>query len=263
MADISSQPEKQIEQMPPKVEGAAEANAKIAGAKDASQGTSSAKSIADHDELKISTAGQDQSKAGQLERKIGQASDVNDKSESFAEPERQIIGNPQHDVQFHHYQKGDTCATAAQEGIIHKHTGSDPGLDALKDEADKKGWTRENGKTPPDNVGNLLDAHGIPTERWKDGSATMDTLEKELAQKHDAIAGVDAGELYQQESYLGRGHAVWVTGLEKDAGGKITKVYVNDSNNPPPNEYDADHFQRAWDGSHRLMVSTRHAAPKM
>lgn len=257
MIDVSPQPEDQIEKMQPKLEGAPEASAKLAGAKDASPGTTSVEAPADHERLKAATTGQDLSGADQLERKLGQAGDAQQPIEALNKPEKQIIGNSEGDAQFHHFQKGDTCATAAQEGIIHKRTGTDPGLDALKEEADKKGWPDVDGGTKPDNVGNLLDEHGIPTQRWQDGSATINDLEKELSQGHDVIAGVDAGELYQQESYAGRGHAVWVTGLEKNADGKITKVFVNDSNNPPPSEYDADHFQRAWDKRNRFMVSTK------
>ncbi len=178
-------------------------------------------------------------------------------------PERQIIGTPEQDARYLHRQTGETCATVAQEGIIEKHSGVDYGEGALAQEALEQGWTDEDGGTSPECVGNLLENHDIPTQRWLDGSADLDTLKNELAQGNDVIVGVDAGDFYQDPALINSGgHAVWVTGLEVDTDGDISNVIVNDSNAPEPQVHDVQTFQNAWDGADRLMVATRQNAPE-
>lgn len=171
-------------------------------------------------------------------------------------PEGQVIGTPEQDAQYLHKQTGDTCATVAQQGIIEKSTGIDYGEDALNQEAYEKGWVNWKGETDSDKIGNLLESHGISTQRWLDGSADINTLKEQLAQGNDVIVGVDAGEFYEDDVLLGRGHAVWVTGLETDTQGDVSKVIVNDSNAPKPQVHDATHFQNAWNASNRLMIAT-------
>ena len=170
--------------------------------------------------------------------------------------EGKVLGDPEGDAKYLHPQTRDTCATVAQEGIIEKRTGVDHGEEALAQEAYEKGWTDEAGGTYPKDVGNLLEAHGIPTQRWTDGSASAETLKEQLSQGKDLIAGVDMGALYQDEAYAGVGHAVWVTGVETTPEGQISSVTVNDSNHPEsPQTYDYAIFKTAWDGSHRLLVA--------
>ena len=176
-------------------------------------------------------------------------------------PESHIVGTPERDARYLHEQTGETCATVAQEGILEKHAGVDHGEKALAQEAHENGWTDESGGTFPDHVGDLLDKHGVPTQRWLDGSADLNTVRNELAQGHDVIAGVDAGELYRDADKVGAGHAVWVTGVEVGPDGQATRVFVNDSNFPEPQVHDARTFQKAWDAGDRLMVATRQAAP--
>ncbi len=190
----------------------------------------------------------------------GRVGDALGAREPVETSERRIIGAPERAAQYCHLQTGDTCATVAQEGVIQKHTGIDYGEKALAEEAYEKGWTESEGRTYTDCVGNLLDAHGIPTRRSLDSSATLDDIRDELSQNHDAIVGVDAGELYRDSRYLDVGHTVWVTGLETDTSGQVTRVFINDGNPPPQKVYDVRRFQKAWDAGGRLMVSTRHAA---
>ncbi len=170
--------------------------------------------------------------------------------------EGKIIGTPEQDAQYLHQQTGETCATVAQEGIIEKQTGVDYGEKALAQEAYENGWTDADGGTYPDCIGNLLENHEVPTQRWLDGSADLSTLKNELAQGHDVIVGVDAGEFYQDAGLLGSGHAVWVTGVENNAQGDVSRVIVNDSNFTDPQVHDIAIFQNAWDSGGRLMVAT-------
>jgi hypothetical protein len=165
-----------------------------------------------------------------------------------------MIGTPEQDAQFLHQQSAETCATVAQQGIIEKHTGVDYGEQALAQEAYEKGWTDRAGGTDSDKIGNLLESHGVPTQRWLDGSANMETLKDQLSQHHNVIVGVDAGEFYQSERIRG-GHAVWVTGVETDSTGRATRVHVNDSNFAEPQVHDAETFESAWNNANRMMVA--------
>jgi|GEM_PF-1995538 len=196
------------------------------------------------------------SEARQVMQQGTQGTDAPGMTKPSDVPERQIIGTPEQDAQYLHQQTGETCATVAQEGVIEKHTGIDHGEQALAQEAYENGWADKEGGTYTKCVGNLLESHEIPTQRWLDGSADMNTLKDQLSQGHDVIVGVDAGEFYQDDNYLGSGHAVWVTGLETDAQGNISKVVVNDSNFAEPQVHDAATFQDAWNAANRLMVAT-------
>lgn len=181
------------------------------------------------------------------------------------QPEKRVIGNPEHDAKFcHEQERCDTCAIASQRGIIEKHSGHDPGEKALSQEAEKRGWYVSEGDdagTPIACVGNLLDSHDVPTTRWN--SASMDTLRDELENGHDVIAGVDAGFLWQNADHIGEGHAVWVTGLETDETGKANGVFLNDTGNPEiggGGRVSTETFEQAWTRMGNPMVSTQESA---
>jgi len=177
-------------------------------------------------------------------------------------PETTIIGTPERDAQFWHEQKHpDTCAIVAQEGIIAKHTGKSLGEDALRQEAMQQGWYREEGGTFPAEVGKLLENHNVPIGFHGHGS--MEKLEDDLTQGKDAIVGVDAGYLWQDQTCLGEGHAVWVTGLGKDENGTINEVFLNDSGNPEiggGGKVSSEVFQHAWAARNNFMVTTQDSA---
>ncbi len=175
--------------------------------------------------------------------------------------ETQIIGNPERDAQFcHEQQHDDTCAIAAQEGIIKKHTGQDPGEEALRQFASENGWYKPGDGTKGADVAKLLDSHEIPTTGPR--SADMDELRGELEQGHDVIAVVDAGLLWQDAGAIGEGHAVWVTGLETSQDGQVAGVFLNDSGNPDIDgggKVPAGVFEAAWTPTGNSMVSTQDA----
>ena len=66
-------PEQQLEKTQPKVEGAPEANIRLAGAKDVSPGTAPAESNSENEKLKVATAGRDANSTA--EAKINEAVD--------------------------------------------------------------------------------------------------------------------------------------------------------------------------------------------
>jgi hypothetical protein len=204
----------------------------------------------------------------QAEAKTGAV--VSDGKVGFTSPEAglemqevQTVGNPKHDAQFwHEQQNDDTCAVVAQEGIIQKHTGQDLGENTLQQEAIENGWYRPGEGTRWSDVGNLLESHDVPTNRWS--GADMNTLCGELEQGRDVIAGVDVGYLWRDPGAIGEGHAVWVTGLETDQGGNTTGVFLNDSGNPEiggGGKVSAEVFKRAWNEAGSPMVSTQDSAP--
>jgi hypothetical protein len=73
MTDVAPQHEKQIEQMQPKVEGAAEANRKLRSAADASPGATPLEPSGENERLKLSTSGREG--GGTAEATVGNALD--------------------------------------------------------------------------------------------------------------------------------------------------------------------------------------------
>lgn len=180
--------------------------------------------------------------------------------------EATMIGTPLQDAEFYRPQEyPGTCAVVAQEGIIAKHTGADPGEDGLREEAIENGWLSNPGTpnegTPWSAVGNLLEARDLRVARWEE--ADLDLLSSDIASGHGVIVGVDAGKLWDDPRSDNSGHAVWVTGIEVDSRGRPSAVRINDSGNP---EIDGggrvpiDVFQDAWDAMGRPMVATLEAA---
>ncbi|MBP8001776.1 MAG: hypothetical protein KA338_21165 [Chloroflexi bacterium] len=190
----------------------------------------------------------------------GPSASFDSSSTTSDQKESQVIGDPVTDARhWHEQQHPDTCAIVAQEGIIAKHTGDNPGEEVLRRESLANGWYA-NG-TKPQDVGKLMEAHQVPVG-FK-GSGDMNTLEQELAQGHDVIVGVDAGHLWQDANSLGSGHAVWVTGLETDNQGKVTNVFLNDSGNSAigaGGKVSAQTFRDAWAGGGNFMVATQESA---
>jgi len=183
-----------------------------------------------------------------------------DKTEDFqveAAVERRIVGNPERDKQYFHWQKrGDSCAIVAQEGVLQKHTGIDFGEETLAKEAREHGWY--DGGTAPDDVGKLLELHGAPVQRWENG-ADLKTLKDQVSQGHDVIVSVSARDLWNDPSIPQRaGHALWVTGVETDANGNVTGIRTNDSGRSDGAgiRYDVETFQRAWSRFNNHMVAT-------
>lgn len=177
-------------------------------------------------------------------------------------PEIQIVGTPEQDARFHREQdRSDTCAIAAQEGIIQKHTGQSPGEETLRQRALQEGWYQPGRGTHNDDIGKLVETYGV--ELGYRGSGSMEVLHGELEQQHDVIAAVNAGELWRDPRYRRSGHAVWVTGLETGKDGSFSNVFLNDSGNPAigaSGQVSAEQFERAWRGTDHFMVSTRDSA---
>ena len=74
----------------------------------------------------------------------------------------------------------DTCTVVSQKYIIEQFTGQDIPEDVLMHEAQDRGWYQPGGGTQPEDVGKLLELHGIPAHH--DDHATVETLVTELGQ---------------------------------------------------------------------------------
>jgi hypothetical protein len=93
--------------------------------------------------------------------------------------------------------------------------------------------------------------------RWL---GSLEGLTQAVEQEQYVIVVVDAGILWQDERYRRAGHAVWVTGLERNIDGKVVAVYVNDSGNiriDGGGRIPVDLFVYAWAAQNGLMVTTR------
>lgn len=179
-----------------------------------------------------------------------------------------IIGTPQEDACLWQQQTTPfTCAVVAQRGIIEAFTGETLSEAQLVYEATANGWLTDGGMSPLD-ASQLLELHGISCHIQT--GATVEQLLAELTQGHKVIAGVDAGELWRQDSPLEDSfcqvtdHAIWVTGVDM-SNPTHPQIFVNDSGDPAGagKAYDLTNFVDAWQDSGFFYVATDHAPPYM
>jgi len=171
-----------------------------------------------------------------------------------------VIGTPNADMS--HWQQQDTdftCAVQAQRGIIEQFTGEPISESQLVYEATANGWLTNRGMSP-DDVGNLLELHGIPCHANHD--ATVQDLLGELAEGKKVIVGVDSGELWNGEPiedffHQSADHAIWVTGVDFTDPNN-PQVIINDSGDPngAGKQYSLNDFVDAWEDSGFNYVST-------
>jgi hypothetical protein len=179
-----------------------------------------------------------------------------------------VHGTPFEDEALWHLQgdnahgESGTCAVVAQEMIIYKFTGEDPGENTCLEVALDNGWFNEGGGTTWEDVGKIVDYYGIDIHKSTDN--TLDDLADELDQGHGVIVGVEAEVLWFDSPPMGfANHAICVTGYERTEDGKIAGVWVNDSGSPDGQGhfYDAATFQDAFEYSGGAMVATDDRAP--
>lgn len=172
-----------------------------------------------------------------------------------------IIGTPEHDQFFwQHQTTGFDCAVVAQLGIINEFTGENLSEAELVYEATANGWLTDHG-TSPEDVGRLLDAHGI--ENHTAHQAEMADVMAELAMGHKVLVGVDADELWDPNHPLhdftrhSANHAIWVTGVDINDPDH-PKVIINDSGHPDgrSSTYDLKTFLDGWESSGYTYVAT-------
>lgn len=190
---------------------------------------------------------------------------------TFDGDEEGVIGNPNDDMESWHCQTySDTCAIVSQEFIIEELTGEDVTEDELRMEAIENCWY-ENGTTL-ENMGNLLESHGIPVDRHYEGS--IEEIEDRLGSGEKVMIAVDSDEIwspggnYIEDEILGdsgtypgsdANHAVQVIGIDKTEPDNPI-VILNDPGHPGGAGIMVrmDEFMSAWEDSGCYMVSTNY-----
>lgn len=158
----------------------------------------------------------------------------------------------------------DTCAVKSQQIIMHAF-GLDIPESQLAEEAAAKGYYQPGVGSDPEQVGQLLNDHGIPTH--VEHGATVYDLINELAQGHKVIVGVDADELWSptpMNDLFGEGanHALIVTGIDTTDPNNIEVVITDPGSGDVAQRYPIEQFLDAWHDSNCLYVATDMPAPK-
>lgn len=179
-------------------------------------------------------------------------------------PAQDILSSP--DIQQDY---PDTCAVKCQELIIEQFTGQSIPEDALVQEALQHGWYRPTQGTLPQDIGNLLELHGIAVNRYE--NANIFNLASELAQGHKVIIGLDSGELWSENPILeqiedrfgigGADHAVVVSGIDTTDPANVKVIISDPGTGEGAATYPLAQFLDAWRDSNFFMVATQQPAP--
>jgi len=167
-----------------------------------------------------------------------------------------------------HQQYPDTCAVQCQHLILNQF-GVDVSEDQLVREASERGIYSPGHGTALDDVGKLLELHGIPVHR--DMDANVFNLAIELSEGHKVIVGLDSGELWHTHTVLqsisetfGIGqadHAVIVSGIDTTDPDHPRVIVTDPGTGDIAKSYQLNDFLDAWKGSNFSMVSTTLPAP--
>jgi len=160
----------------------------------------------------------------------------------------------------------DTCAIKSQQ-IILTSFGYNVSEDQLIQEAIALNIYEPGSGTSPQDVGILLNAHGVPTHTVQD--AHVYDLVNELAQGHKVIVGVDSGELWhpsvaeKMEDLFGGNadHALVVTGIDTTDPNNVEVIITDPGSGDVAIRYPMDQFLDAWHDSHCIMIATDIPAP--
>ena len=155
-------------------------------------------------------------------------------------------------------QQDDTCAIKSQQIILHAFGIDIPEI-ILTEEATTKGYYVPGQGSNPNDVGNLLEDHGVSTHSKT--NATIYDLMFELAQGHKIIVGVDADELWRP-SYFNdlfgeqANHALIVTGIDTSDPFDTRVIITDPGTGDIARSYPVEQFLDAWHDSACMMVAT-------
>lgn len=160
----------------------------------------------------------------------------------------------------------DTCAIKSQQ-IVLKSFGQDIPEEILRQEAIDLGIYSPGYGTLPDNAGDLLNSHNVPTHVVH--NAHVYDLVNELAQGHKVIVGVDSGELWhpsvaeKMEDIFGEhaDHALVVTGIDTTDPNNVEVIITDPGSGDVAIRYPMAQFIDAWHDSHCIMIATDIPAP--
>ncbi|MEM7584738.1 MAG: hypothetical protein AAF560_15210 [Acidobacteriota bacterium] len=155
-----------------------------------------------------------------------------------------------------------------QEFIIRQYTGVDVPADALIAQARANGWYHDGSDARPDDVGKLLELHGIPTRRY--AAASPRQLATELGSGHSVIVGVDRPnpekphpmlEDIRQRLGLGTADPVVVSRVDSGAPGAEEVVVVAPGQRGAAIRYPMKPFLGAWKDRGFTMMATQGPPP--
>jgi hypothetical protein len=162
------------------------------------------------------------------------------------------------------------CAIKCQQFILQQFSGQRVDEDYLVREATEHGWYSPGVGTPPQDVGKLLELHGVDVTRYE--HASQFHLATELAQGHKVIVGVESGRLSHHDPILdglrdllgihgAADHAVVVSGIDTTDPHHVLVQVSDPGTGDPLATYPLEQFLDAWKGSDFSMVATRDPAP--
>lgn len=162
------------------------------------------------------------------------------------------------------------CAVYSQYNVLkdYGYTGTAEDLIA---EATDKGWYDPENGTSFQNVGKLLESHGVPCDVFI--NANRYNLLGELAQGKKVIVTVDSGELWcdgklsklgeMLEDILpgGADHALVVTGFDTSDPNNVMITLTDSGSGQAAVSYPIGQFEDAWHDGHCTMVVPREPPP--
>lgn len=158
----------------------------------------------------------------------------------------------------------DTCAIKCQELILNTF-GKNVTEDELRKQAAEMGIYRPMCGTNMDNMGDLLELHGVSVATFS--GANQYTLMHELAQGHQVMVALDSSELWEPSilqrildflGLSGANHALIVSNIDTTNPDDI-RVCVTDPGTGEMKDYPFDQFADAWADSHFHMIATTEA----
>ncbi len=182
------------------------------------------------------------------------------------------FGTPGADTAFWEGQQqlSDDCAIKCQQFILEQFTGHAVAEDSLVREAWDHGWYLPGQGTPSQNVGNLLELHGVGVTHYQ--HASQFHLAMELSQGHKVIVGVESDSLWNQHPLLEAlrdllgitgpaDHAVVVSGIDTSDPQHVLVQVSDPGTGQALATYPMEQFLDAWHGSDFFMVATQDPAP--
>lgn len=158
----------------------------------------------------------------------------------------------------------NSCAIKSQQLILQRFGIYIP-EEKLYEEAVSNGWYHEG--TSPEDVGKLLELHGIPVAQYE--NANIFNLVNELAQGHQVIVGVDSGELWGDNIFdivfedNKADHALVVSGVDTSDPNNIKVILTDPGTGDLLKEYPLDQFVDAWQDSKFFMMTTQNPMPNI
>jgi hypothetical protein len=193
-----------------------------------------------------------------------------DERGSFFDQPDAVIGTPDEDASVwdgvQSYQ--DTCGIRCQEFILEQFTGLEFSEDDLVRESAANGWYLPGFGSKLEDLGNLLEAHGVAVNRFE--GASVFHLANELAQGHKVIIAVDCDQLWTvggdpplRDVVVPEGpdHAVVVSGIDTTDPFDPHVIVSDPGTGEAVARYPLEQFLHAWKASNFSMVATAEAAP--